>query len=394
MNESLLTSKVQTYLRSQLGASPSALALAKSPFADVPASELAEQLDGMQRARFKLPRWHETKGIYYPRKLSVEQASSEATARYKADLVQPHERIIDITGGFGVDAFYFSQKAKHVTYVERSPELAEIVRHNTQVLGAANVECIAGDGAELVLQAPEATYDVVYLDPSRRVQGQKVFRLRDCEPDIEALHIALLVKVPTVIVKAAPMLDISAALRQLVHVAEVHVLSVANECKELLFVLRRGYTDEPIIIASLLDISGNSPVSFRFTAQQEQDASPVFGYPEQYLYEPDAALLKAGAYKLPALRFGLQKLHVHTHLYTSNTRFDGFPGRTFRIERSIPYAQFKKDKTPHAGNVSTRNFPLKAEELRRRHRIGEQHDQYLFFCTDPEGGLIVIFASK
>lgn len=394
MNRHILADEVQAYLRQCLGQSPSTLALAKSPFEAVSPSELAEQLDGLQRSKHKLPRWHGTPGIYYPRKLSVEQSSSEATARYKSQLVGPHERVIDLTGGFGVDAFHLSRQAAHVTYVERSAELAAIVAHNMQVLGAQNTTCLAGDGVSHVLDATDGTYDTVYLDPSRRVQGQKVFRLRDCEPDIDALHPALLAKAQTVIVKAAPMLDISAALGQLAHVAAVHVLSIGNECKELLFVMQRGYAGEPTIVANVLDPSGTSLASFQFRPAEERDASVTFGLPAQYLYDPDAALMKSGAYKLIGTRHGLQKLHPNTHLYTHSERLGEFPGRTFRIDQTMPYAQFKKSKTPYAGNVTARNFPLKADALRQRHRIGEDSGRFLFFCTDADGQLIVIFASK
>lgn len=394
MNEYVLTPEVQSYLRSRLAGSPSAVALGKSPFRHVSASALAEQLDGMQRSKFKLPRWHDTPGIYYPKKLSLEQASSELTAQYKARILGENKHVVDITGGFGIDAFYFSQVASSVTAVERSPLLHTISKHNMQVLQASNVTCLAGDGVTHVLEAEANIYHTIYLDPSRRVQGQKVFQLRDCEPDIEALHAALLEKAAQIIVKAAPMLDIHAALNQVSHVAEVHVVSVSNDCKELLFVLKRGYSAEPKIIASILHADPAETSTFPFYPSEESKTVATFNHPQQYLYEPDAALLKSGAYKLLSARFGFDKLHPNTHLYTSDIHNAAFPGRTFRIEQTISYAHFKKDKTKQAGNITTRNFPLKADELRRRHRIAEQQDRFLFFATDSNGDLIVIFASK
>lgn len=393
MNENLLSDTVQAYLRSHLDSSPSELALKKSPFATVSSSELAEQLDGMQRSKSKLPLWHQKSGIYYPRQVSMEQTSSERTAQYKKTLVKSGDRIVDITGGFGVDAFYLAQTARHVTYIEQSTELVTIVNHNMRVLGAQNTHCLAGDGISHVLQCDEDTYDTVYTDPSRRVQGQKVVNLRDYEPDIVAFHTILLGKAKTLIIKAAPMLDIKSALSQLANVAEIHVLSVENECKELLFVLKRDYIDEPRIIANLLSPMGRLNV-FSFFLTEEEDAKPSFSLPKQYLYEPDAAIMKSGPYKLLSTHFGLDKIHANTHLYTSEKHIPQFPGRSLRIIKSIPYGQFKKEKVGHAGNVTVRNFPLKPDELRRKHRIAENKDQYLFFCTNIDNQLIVIFASK
>lgn len=392
MNKHILADEVQVYLRSRLGESPSEVALAKSPFTHVSASELAEQLDGMQRSRFKLPLWYQTPGVYYPRKLSIEQSSSETTARYKAKLIGPDKRVVDITGGFGVDSFFLAQVAKHVTYIERNPQLTSIVSHNMGVLGARNTTCLCDDGIHHVLSAPDGTYDTVYTDPSRRVQSQKVIQLSDCVPDIVLSYTDLLDKSPTLLIKAAPMLDITGSLRKLAHVAEVHVLSVANECKELLFVLKRNHTGEPKIIAGILDSSETKV--FSFFPSEENEATSELGSPKSYLYEPDAAIMKSGAYKLISLRFGLQKLHSNTHLYTSGELVHGFPGRSFRIDAVVSYSQFKKDKTRQSGNITARNFPLKADELRRKHRIGEHKDRFLFFCTDSNGQTIVIFASK
>lgn len=393
MNEYILTDEVQDYLRKNLGKSPASVALAKSPFAHVSSSALAEQLDGLQRSRRKLPLWHRTSGIYYPSKLSVEQSSSEGTARFKRHLIGG-ERIIDLTGGFGVDAYFLSQRAQHVTYVERNAELADIVSHNMRRLGAENVTCLSGDGIAHLLNTPADTYDCAYIDPSRRVAGKKVFRLRDCEPNIEALHSTLLDGVATVIVKAAPLLDITATLQQLEHITDIYILSINNECKELLIVLQRGHIGDPKIIASMLTPDGQVTHSFGFRFSEESAAQAALGSPSGYLYEPDAAVLKSGAYKLVANRYGLQKLHANTHLYSNATLIGDFPGRAFRIDQVMPYTQFKKEKGPYAGNVATRNFPLRVDELRRQHRIGEASHSFLFFCTDLSDRLIVIFASK
>ena len=393
MNRHILTPDVQHYLQAHELDMPAQLALRKSPFATVSASELAQQLDGRQRCRKKLPLWHDTPGIYYPEKLAVEQASSQATARYKALLLPTQGRVIDLTGGLGVDTLFFAQRAEAAVHCEKNEGLSQIARHNASVLGAGNIDFIASDGLSYLQRHPDDAFDVVYLDPSRRVEKRKVFRLEDCVPDVVNIQHWLLQKVRNVLIKSAPLLDITAALQVLKNVREVHVVSTANECKELLFMLDREWMDTPLIVAAALK-KGDTADRFAFTAAEEKAAVAELGHPADYLYEPDAALLKSGAFKLTGLRYGLKKLHPHTHLYTGPVRNGDFIGKVFRITGVMQYGDFKKTGTAVRGNVSTRNFPLKAEELRKRHRIGEGESNHLFFCTGMQDELLVIFASK
>src|SRR3546814_655117 len=211
MNRHILTPEVQRYLTEHAHTAPATVALRKSPFTAVTAAELAQQLDGRQRCRKKLPLWYDTRGIYYPEKLSVEQASSQITARHKAGIVPEGSRVIDLTGGFGVDAFSFAQQAKAVTHCETNTALSEIASHNASVLGAANSTFIAADGIGYLENLPDNTFDVAYIDPSRRVAQRKVFRLEDCVPDVVAIQHGLLLRVSRVIIKSAPLLDIAAA---------------------------------------------------------------------------------------------------------------------------------------------------------------------------------------
>ncbi|WP_262249019.1 class I SAM-dependent methyltransferase [Parapedobacter soli] len=392
MNMHILTPEVQRFLTEHEHSAPSAIALAKSPFPAVSAAELAQQLDGRQRCRKKLPLWHSTPGIYYPEKLAIEQASSQITATHKAAIVAKGSRVIDLTGGFGVDTLFLAQRAATVTHCETNAPLSQIARHNTAAMGLTNCTFIAADGMEHLRTQPDNTFDVAYIDPSRRVAQRKVFRLQDCVPDVVALQGELLRKVPQLIIKSAPLLDITAALEALESVSAVHIVSSGNECKELLFVMDRGHTGEPQLVATAL--TADSVAWFAFTPAEELTASPTYGAPTGYLHEPDAALLKSGAFKLIGTRYGLDKLHRHTHLYTAREPHDDFMGKIFRITDVVTYGAFKKAKTTYRGNVSTRNFPLKAEELRKRHRISEGGDQHLFFCTGAGDELLVIFASK
>lgn len=392
MNTHILTPEVQQYLQEHAHLPPTAVALRKSPFPAVLPAELAQQLDSRQRCRKKLPLWYGTPGIYYPEKLSVEQASSELTAAHKAALIPAGARVIDLTGGFGVDTFFFARRAAAVTHCEMNPSLSQITAHNAAVLGITNTTYIAGDGIAYLLDQPAGTFDVAYIDPSRRVERRKVFRLEDCVPDVVGLLQELLNRVPRVVIKSAPLLDIAAGLQALRDVSAVHIVSTGNECKELLFVVDRGYSGEPQLTATALTETAAAP--FSFTLTEEQEATPKYGYPAGYLYEPDAALLKSGAFRLTATRYGLKKLHRHTHLYTAGEHLPDFPGKSFRITDVMVYGDFKKSKATWQGNVSTRNFPLKAEVLRKRHRIGEDSSRHFFFCTGPDDGLLVILASK
>lgn len=404
MNPLLLRPEVQEYLRDQEARNPQELALGKSPFADISPGELAGQVDSRQRSRHKLPAWYHSAGIYYPQRLSIEQSSSELTAAYKAPLLPAGCRVLDMTGGFGVDSFAFARVAGQVTYCEQDTDLAAIVRHNATVLEIPGIDCIAGDGVAHLLAAEPDQYDVVYLDPARRMGSRKVFRLEDCQPNILDLIPVLFEKTGEVLIKLAPMLDIQEAIRSIPGLYEVQVVSVGGECKELLCRLSRdrgmsgdqkisrpisNTTDFQQVLITAVTLK-KSIQKISFTLEEEQKATVPLGPPRQYLYEPDAALLKAGAFKWTALHYGLDKLHPHTHLYTSDSLTGDFMGKITHVASVTPYAIFKKDKSPLSGNVITRNFPIKAEEIRKKHRIAEANDRNLYFCTDAEGKLIVI----
>lgn len=392
MNPYILTLEVQHYLREHEAVLPVDMALRKSPFMDVSPQELAQQLDARQRCRKKLPLWYETAGIYYPEKLSVEQASSQVAAGYKAGLISVGDRLIDLTGGMGVDALFFAGRAETVVHCERNEVLAQVARHNASQLGVHNIEFVVTDGLAYLRNQPADAFDCIYLDPSRRAGQRKVFRLEDCEPNVVAAQGWLLQKAEKNIVKCAPLLDISAALERLRGISEIHLVSVDNECKELLFVRTRQYTGIPRMVVAALQDGKTAVLTFEVTA--EKAAVAEFGGPEKYLYEPDAALLKSGAFKFISQHYGIRKLHTHTHLYTSSLRIPDFIGKIYYVSSVMPYTDFKKNKGPIQATISTRNFPLKVDALRLRHRIRDGGDMHLFFCTGVDGRLLVIFASK
>lgn len=388
MNPLLLQTEVQAYLLTQVSRRPEQLALEKSPFEGISSSELATQLDGRKRSRFKLPSWYRTAGVYFPKRLNLEQCSSEVSAEYKAALLSEGSRVLDMTGGFGVDSFAFAQRASQVSYAERDGELTEIVRHNAKQFGIKTLKLFHADGLRLLSDSQSGEFDLIYLDPARRKNSQKTFKLADCEPNVVALLPELLAKAPQILLKLSPMLDIQEAIRQLKHLKEMHILSVDGECKEFLCLLQVSFTQEPEVIIAAH--RGQSWETVRFELGAEINSRSRMGPPKKFLYEPGAAWLKSGAFKYIGQHYNLEKLHPHTHLYTSDQMVSDFIGKVTEIQEVLTYSDFKKQKQPHSATVVVRNFPLRPEELRRRHKIGEDRNQHLYFCRGNQEELLVI----
>ncbi len=391
MNREVLTPAVQRFLLEKANADPRKIALTKSPFEKVSSSELAIQIESRQKAKKKLPLWFNSDAIYYPPAISIEQASSETTALYKSKLIPKNSTVIDLTGGFGVDTFYFSLRAKSAVHCEINTQLSEIAAQNAKRLGRNNIQFINGNGIDYII-SNNTFYNTIFVDPSRRVNTRKVFKLDDCEPNIIQYQNELLNKSQQVIIKTSPLLDISLSISQLNHVKEAHIISLKNECKELLFVLEKGFTDTPLIHATLLN--DKNEYTFSFFENEEKEAAFQIGEPVQYLYDPDVALLKAGCFKLIAQRYKLKKLNLNTHLYTSNERIESFPGRLFKIKEVLEYKDFKKTKTILSANVIAKNFPVNTESLRKKHKIEESENDFIFFCKTSNDKLSTIFAER
>jgi precorrin-6B methylase 2 len=391
MNREVLTPAVQRFLLEKTNADPRKIALAKSPFEKVSSSELATQIESRQKAKKKLPLWFNSDSIYYPPTISIEQASSETTALYKSKLIPENGTVIDLTGGFGVDAFYFSLRSKSVFHCEINTQLSEIASHNAKQLGKGNIHFINGNGIDYLL-SNDSFYNTIFVDPSRRVNTRKVFKLDDCEPNIIQYQDELLKKSNQVLIKTSPLLDISLSISQLNHVKEIHIISLKNECKELLFILEKAFIGQPIIHAILL--SDNKEFKFSFSDSEEKEATFIIGEPMHYLYDPDVAILKAGCFKLLAQRYSLKKLNLNTHLYTSNERIENFPGRVFNVKEVLEYKDFKKAKKGLSANVIAKNFPLNVESLRKKHKIEESEKDFIFFCKTNNDKLSVILAER
>ncbi|KRT14058.1 hypothetical protein ASU31_21280 [Pedobacter ginsenosidimutans] len=390
MNNKLLAKAVQEYINANLNADVNQIALAKSPFEGITAAELSTQITAKKKSEKKLPTWFNTQDIYYPPLLSIEQTSSEITAKYKSKLAKGNT-LIDITGGFGIDSYYFSKNVKAVTHCEINLELSVIARHNAQALHATNIEFKAEDGIAYIM-ASDTSFDTIYVDPARRAEKGKVFMLKDCTPDITSNLDALLEKSSRIIVKTAPLLDISAGLSELKHVSEIHIVSVKNECKELLWIIDKGYNGDAKIIAVTLNKEIEKDFSFYRSASNASIQFIDGLNTGDYLYEPDAALLKSGAFNLIGTTYNLLKLHPQTQLFSSVIVNKDFPGRIFKIEAILSTTALKKQENLK-GNVIVRNYPAKPEDLVKKYKIKADQNQFLIFTKVGNSENIVVRAS-
>ncbi|WP_207421442.1 THUMP-like domain-containing protein [Desertivirga brevis] len=391
MNKEILNSEAQRFINDHLNTDINKLLLSKSPFKALSSAELAQQIDGKKRSEKKLPTWFNTPGIYYPPKLNIEQASSEQTAAYKSRLVLG-KTLADLTGGFGVDDYFFSQKVEKVSYFERDEELSAITKHNSGILGARNIEFIVGNSIEC-LKSSNSQFDTIYVDPARRVQSKKVFLLKDTEPDVVENLPMFLERAARTIIKTSPLFDIQSGLNELYNVSEIHVISVKNDCKELIWVIDAAFEAEPVVHCAAL--SSGVEQNFSFTLSAEKELKQVdFSMPSNYLFEPDVALLKAGGFKSISNQYKLSKLNVNTHLYTSKDPMPGFIGRSFEVKDVKTYSQFSKDNKIKKANIISRNFPMSPEELKKKHKVQDGGEDFLIFCKGPSDNLLTIHTIK
>ena len=427
------------------GAGVRLLALQSHRYPDIDMPFLLDQLAGWQTARTKLPSWAANEDIIYPPHLSMEQCSSEQTAEYKARLVarlvgvenfassdlnndysrssageettpkqqENHVRnslegsFCDLTGGFGVDFSFIARSFKRAIYVEQQENLCELARHNFHALGLTQAEVVNGDGTTYLHQLDHVS--VLFLDPARRnEQGGKTVLISDCTPDVLALEEELLEKADSVVIKLSPMLDWHRAVDELNRlgnvVREVHIISVRNECKELLLVLQRtkGETDDKTATEKALQVfcvNDNNIVSYSLyealsVFQRLLSAAPKAGL---YLYEPNASLMKAGCFALLTARYPLSALSLNSHLFVSEEAINDFPGRQFEI---TAVSSFNKKELRRSlsgidkANLAVRNFPVSVAELRKRLKIKEGGDIYLFATTDAESNHLLFVCKK
>jgi hypothetical protein len=372
------------------------LVLKSSQFKGFDVKKLAAQILSRQKAAKKLPEWSSVEKLIFPPALSVEQCSSEATAKYKSTLIHG-KTLIDITGGMGVDSYYLSRNFDEAHYYEQQEVVAETARYNFELLKAKNI-VVHNDDSIAALVSTNAQADWIYADPARRdANKQKVVLLSDCAPDVK-FHLPELFKhAPNVLLKTSPLLDIDLAVQELKAVKEIHVMGYEQECKELLFSLNKDSFEEELLIkARVVDSEGHIIHQLDFTRAQERDAEIEFSEPLTYLYEPHPAVLKAGGFKSVCSAFHVKKMAVHSHLYTSKDPVTDFPGRGFEIIAVCkPDAREIGEFVPdNKANLTIRNFPAKIDDLRKKWRLKEGGNLYLFATTLSNQKKIVVVTKK
>lgn len=392
MIDLLIRKEVQDFIFAHEQEDEKKLVLKHRMILEVPSSILADQIVGRRKAKTKLPLYYSTPNIIYPPGLNLEQSSSEKTAELKAtslkSVLEPNKTIADLTGGFGVDAFFMSRVCKEVIYIEPNDSLLQFAKHNHATLGATNIQYYKTT-AEKFLSSLSGKVDCIFIDPSRRKASQKVFKLSNCEPDVSGLLSEIFQRSNCILVKTSPLMDIQQGIKELKNVEKVWVVSVDNECKELLFFCRKGFVGEPRLVAVNLQVGHED---LEFSLAQEKNILSKFSEPLTYLYEPNASILKAGAFKFIGEHFSLFKFHPSTHLYTSTELIQNFPGRIFKIIRAV-----KPDPknllevfTDGKANVITRNYPLAPEELKKKTKLKDGGEGYLLGFTGASEKYLVV----
>ena len=411
-NKYHLSEAEKTFIKSHQNDEITTLLLQAKKYPNLNIPDLVLQIKARQKAKSKLPEWFENEEIIFPKMLSVEQSSSEITAKFKANLVSG-EILVDLTGGMGVDIAYMSKSFENTFYFEQNTDLLEVTRYNFEQLGIKNVAFVEGNSVEklselgfvglkdLRIEEEEKLSEFrqkntwIYLDPHRRDDtGSKVVRLQDCEPNILAIKDLLFEHTDNILLKASPMLDIDLAVLDLENVSQVYVVAVENEVKEVLFHLEKNKSDK--VILNAVNLTKNDCTILSFTKSKEKNASIKLSSPKQYLYEPNAAIMKSGGFRYIAQHFDLQKIAPHSHLYTSEKLVDSFQGRVFKIIAvcKLDKKEILKHLSENKANITIRNFPLTVQQIRDKMKLSDGGSEYLFATTDAQNQKIVIVCRK
>ena len=413
------------------------LALQKFPD-DVDKMLVLNQIEARQLLSKKVPSWASNPDLLFPKHISIEQCSSELTAKYKASIIEGGDTFVDLTGGLGIDSYFLSEKFKTSYYIENQKELCDLAEHNFEVLGRkitvvnsdaetflndcnCGKTCLATTGCDDLTSRRDNACIVLYIDPARRdIYNRKMVSLHDCSPDVIELQHRICSStgvetdanpsqkpVQQFLIKASPMLDISLITNELQNISEIHIVSVKNECKEILIKIEPGFEGEikyfcvnfqsgSTVISTEAKRSGE--ISFEFSESSENSAVSTFATTiKHYLYEPNASLMKSGAFKLISQRFGIEKLHVNSHLYTSDNLVSDFLGRIFEVVGFAPFnKKIKKELLNDItdASVAVRNFPLSANDLRKSLNLKESDKNFVFGTTLIGEKKVVILAKK
>lgn len=403
----ILNPTTQAYIREHINDDVQALALKKQP--DGIDSKFAlQQISAIQTISKKVPSWADNHDIVFPQHLSLEQCSSEATAKFKAKIIadyisKPGFVVADITGGLGIDCFFISKYAAESHYVEQNEDLCKLAQHNFAAMNTGIIvhNQTAEDFLNTENQLSQHRYDLIYIDPSRRSDsGQKVISISDCSPDILQLKDILYKNARHIVVKLSPMLDVTQTIHDVDNIEYIYIISVDNECKELLVFINPDFNGEAEIRAVNINSSqnnGNCHDIFSGKLSIEKQLSASISEPKNFIYEPFAAHIKSGLYKTLAQKYEATKIHTHSHLYTSDLWIPDFPGRQFKIDNIVPFD--KKSVKLLFGhitqaNITTRNFPVSVAEIRKKYKINDGGNTFIFATTVSSDKKVLIVCHK
>lgn len=376
----ILNKDIQDFINANLATDLHSLLLKKSPFPHVTMHEIVQQIKGRQVAAKKFPFLLRDQ-IIFPPNLNLEQTSSQATAEYKARNLRGNS-FLDLTTGFGIDAYFLSQNFDDVTLVEQNSELIETVKHNWNTLGRKAT--FFNQNLEDFLKENKKAFDVVYMDPARRdLNKNKVFLLEDLSPNLLEIQDELLKISSQTVIKLSPLIDLKYLISVLENISKIEIIAVKNEVKEVLIYMDSKQISAKILCRCINLESGNSP--FEFFLGDEESAAAIYSEPEKYLYIPGNAVLKSGAFNLISERFNIKKLHPNTHLYTSNEFVEDFPGRVLETEAVGP----KSVKKGEQYNIISKNYPLKPEDIKKKYKLKDGGNQYLIFTQSQKGKIIL-----
>lgn len=375
----LLNQEIQQYINANLHADLHSLLLKKSPFPEVSMQELVQQIKGRKVAEKKFPFLNQ-ENIIFPPNLNLEQASSQDTADFKKQFFKGR-KFIDLTCGFGIDAYFLSQNFEEITLIEQNTELLDIVKHNWEVLGRKAK--FINQKLEDFLKNNKEHFDLIYLDPARRDNhNRKVFLLEDLSPNIIEIQEQLSDISTEILIKLSPLIDIQHLVASLKNIHKIWIIAVKNEVKEVLVYLKKTENQPEIFCINLQ----SSEPEFHFNLDDEKYCQSELSFPKKYIYIPNNSVLKSGAFNLVSEKFGLRKLHQNTHIYTSEEKIEHFPGRIFETEE----INSKAIKKGEQFNIITKNFPLKPEEIKKKYKIKDGGNQYLIAVKSLSGNHFLV----
>ena len=378
----LISSDIQNYINQNLNSDLTKLLLKKSPFDNVTMQEIVQQIKGRKTAEKKFP-FLTKEGIIFPPNLNLEQASSQSTAECKAQNLKG-KSFLDLTCGFGIDAYFLSKIFNEVTLIEQNPELISIVEHNWKTLNRkAN---FINENLEIFLESLTDNFnkfDIVYLDPARRdQQNKKKFLLEDLSPNLLEIEEKLQLISSKIIIKLSPLIYISYLISELLNITEIQIIAVRNEVKELVLIIenKEQRTKNKDVEIRCVNLESDE-LEFSFNFNEEKSATSEFSESLNYLYIPNNSILKAGAFNIISEKFGLKKLHPNSHFYTSENKIENFPGRVLEIEK-IDAKDLKKGEKY---NIVSKNYPLKPDEIKKKYKLKDGGNNYLIFTQSITG---------